>query len=69
MNNIPTYTYGEAPNKIDIERLRDEFAMAALTGMVQSEYADKVSAMQWSKDAYEVADAMLKAREIKNEPK
>jgi hypothetical protein len=45
-----------------LERLRDEFAMAALTGMLIGEWlSDKGVATT----AYEYADAMLRAREVK----
>ena len=57
------------PSEGDIKRageilLRDQFAMAALTGLLANPDAAK-----YSKDrtevAYELADAMLKAREAK----
>mgnify|MGYP003341518341 CR=1 FL=1 len=48
---------------IEQPTLRDQFAMAALTGMIQS-----ISSSDWKKIAahsYQVADAMLAAREEK----
>jgi len=44
--------------------LRDQFAMAALTGLLSYEYQS--SADQIAKEAYAVADAMLAARKEKS---
>lgn len=41
--------------------LRDEFAMAALTGLLQQGY-DKFDPSEWSNQAYAYADAMMEAR-------
>ena len=46
-----------------LKDLRDRFAMAALTGIVEIETA--YSARQTAEIAYEFADAMMKARESK----
>lgn len=47
------------------ERLRDEFAMAALTGLLSA--SSTIGTREgYCKGAYEFADAMMKARE--NEP-
>jgi len=40
--------------------LRDQFAMAALTGMLISRTAGERT--EWAKVAYELADAMMEAR-------
>jgi hypothetical protein len=68
-----TLTDGHLLNALDQIRnlkseratLRDQFAMSALTGMIPS-----ISSSNWTKIAehsYEVADAMLAAREKKND--
>lgn len=41
--------------------LRDKFAMAALTGLLQQGY-DKFDPSEWSNQAYAYADAMLETR-------
>ena len=46
-----------------VERLRDQFAMAALTGLLASCKTDCVDV--YVKDAYQMADAMLEARKEK----
>ena len=55
----------EAETEIEIERLRktlrDQFAMAALRGSMKR----FASAECIAEDAYEIADAMMKAREAK----
>lgn len=56
-----------ANNRAEKTRLRDKFAAKALQGIVAAEYGHCVRAQTWAKDAYEVADAMLKAREVGNE--
>ena len=45
--------------------LRDQFAMAALTGLLSGRSHVGIR-MDWSKAAYEFADAMMKAREASN---
>ena len=45
---------------VEVVSLRDQFAMAALTGLLAFEYQS--SADQIAKEAYAVADAMLAAR-------
>ncbi|MEY0017787.1 hypothetical protein AB7W42_23075 [Providencia rettgeri] len=71
------YTYGNMPSKKlpltyekyrthDIVSLRDQFAMAAMQGVLanpaQLDNVNDKSAEWVSRDAYLVADAMLKAR-------
>ncbi len=46
------------------ERLRDEFAMAALAGLLR-DGIDIYGIDATANDAYKMADAMLKAREVK----
>ena len=46
--------------------LRDYFAAKAMQGMVSVQYGSRRTEV-WAKDAYELADAMLKAREVGNE--
>ena len=45
--------------------LRDYFAAKAMQGFLTAEYASTYRPEVWAKDAYEMADAMLKAREVK----
>lgn len=46
--------------------LRDQFAMAALTGMLAEDYSTTdLNPSEIASDAYGYADAMLKAREVK----
>ena len=48
------------------ERLRDEFAMAALAGMLaRTTYHIEDDPRDLSEEAYQYADAMLRAREVK----
>lgn len=57
----------EALKARNLERLRDEFAMAALTGLTSATDSEGMFTFGSSKDvadcAYDIADAMLKARE------
>ena len=46
--------------------LRDYFAAKAMQGFLTAEYAGTYRPEVWAKEAYEMADAMLKAREVKN---
>ena len=49
---------------IDVKAsLRDQFAMAALTGALAGRVVNERT--EWARAAYELADAMLKAREAK----
>jgi hypothetical protein len=48
--------------KIYLERLRDEFAMAALTGLLANSSHDDLEPSAWGHDAYTIADAMMEAR-------
>ena len=43
--------------------LRDYFAAKAMQAMISAEYAEQLDPLAWSMEAYEVADAMLAARE------
>jgi hypothetical protein len=45
------------------DRLRDEFAMAALTGLLAARFDEKTNRFVYAKTAYALADAMLKQRE------
>ena len=45
--------------------LRDYYAAKAMQGFLTAEYASTYRPEVWAKDAYEMADAMLKAREVK----
>ena len=45
--------------------LRDYFAAKAMQGFLTAEYASTYRPEVWAKDAYEMADAMLKARDVK----
>lgn len=42
--------------------LRDQFAMAALTGILGNPEFDEFLPEQWASEAYKYADAMMKAR-------
>ena len=43
--------------------LRDYFAAKAMQGFLTAEYASTYRPEAWAKEAYEMADAMLKARD------
>ena len=45
--------------------IRDYFAAKAMQGFLTAEYASTYRPEVWAKYAYEMADAMLKAREVK----
>ena len=45
--------------------LRDYFAAKAMQGFLTAKYASTYRPEAWTKEAYEMADAMLKAREVK----
>ena len=45
--------------------LRDYFAAKAMQGFLTAEYAGTYRPEVWAKEAYGMADAMLKAREVK----
>jgi hypothetical protein len=52
-------------------QLRDQFAMAALTGILSSDSSvdrTKVNKRRWARVTYEFADAMLEARVRPTEP-
>ena len=60
---IMTSEMAQAKYMIEQATLRDQFAMAALTGMLAANYSgDRVA-----KAAYQVADYMIAAREEKND--
>lgn len=46
--------------------LRDQFAMAALTGLLYKRYRVTASTAAWAVTAYEFADAMMEARKLKD---
>ena len=54
--------YEEQQRKEHRKQLRDAFAMAALTGLLANPSHDMLSPEEWATDAYNIADAMLKAR-------
>ena len=45
------------------EQLRDQFATAALTGILSNPAIDACEFDEWASDAYRLADAMMRARE------
>ena len=45
--------------------LRDYFAAKAMQGFLTAKYASTYRPEVWVKEAYAMADAMLKAREVK----
>ena len=45
--------------------LRDYFAAKAMQGLLTAEYASTYRPDAWAKEAYEIADAMIKAREVR----
>jgi len=51
-------------------RLRDEFAKAIMTGIIAADWKFDLAEKKWdeiaAKRAYELADAMIKEREIEN---
>lgn len=53
--------YRAAKRAADRQRLRDEFAMAALTGLL-AQTPSKISAAEIARQAYVCADAMLAGR-------
>lgn len=46
----------------ETKTLRDEFAMAALTGLIQIQNPEDVITEVIAMNAYEIADAMLRVR-------
>ena len=50
--------------------LRDEFAKSIMTGIIAADWKFDLTEKKWdeiaAKRAYELADAMIKEREIKN---
>ena len=44
-------------------KIRDDFAKAALTGLLANPSHDMFSPEEWASDAYNIADAMLKVRD------
>jgi hypothetical protein len=59
---LPTTPYPLTTVSI-YERLRDEFAMAALTGLLAGRFDEKTNRFVYAEVAYTFADAMLKQRE------
>jgi len=59
-----TVSSSSAPLKVPVyDRLRDEFAMAALTGLLAGRFDEKTNRFVYAEVAYTFADAMLKQRE------
>lgn len=54
-----------AANAMPVKILRDEFAMAALTGMIAGGQGLQISTEQFAAQSYKLADAMLAARETR----
>lgn len=50
----------QAMQRLQLERLRDEFAMAALSGLLASD--TKTSMKEFARHSWQMADAMLAAR-------
>lgn len=46
--------------------IRDYFAAKAMEAMVATEYGSQVTCKKWAEEAYEMADAMIKAREVQS---
>lgn len=44
--------------------LRDYFAAKAMQAMISAEYGERLDPLTWSLEAYELADAMIAAREL-----
>ena len=59
MKPTVTLTPGPLPTVLVYERLRDEFAMAALTGFLAANWNPSIIPAE----AYTIADAMLKQRD------
>jgi hypothetical protein len=59
--------------RLPTKALRDEFAMAALTGLLSNPNFDVKPGLEkerdqaYAEDAYSIDDAMLEAREVKDE--
>jgi hypothetical protein len=62
---MPTVTLSPIPlTAVPVyDRLRDEFAMAALTGLLAARFMTPSDGLVYAKVAYALADAMLKQRE------
>ena len=56
--------YGHSVSSFGLT-VRDYFAAKAMQGFLTAEYASTYRPGGWAKEAYEMADAMLKAREVK----
>jgi hypothetical protein len=59
---LPTTPYPLATAPV-YDRTRDEFAMAALTGLLAARSYDTTDGLVYAATAYTLADAMLKQRE------
>jgi hypothetical protein len=58
-----TLSPGPTPTVRVYDRTRDEFAMAALTGLLAARSYDTTDGLVYAGTAYTLADAMLKQRE------
>ena len=57
-----TYSISQTIEQIEAQLLRDEFAMAAMNGILSNPSVDDLEAKHVAHDAYLFADAMLKER-------
>lgn len=57
-----SFTILESKEQIEVQLLRDEFAMAALTGILANSSIDNLEAKDVAHDSYVFANAMLKER-------
>lgn len=60
----PAFPHSRLGSDHDGMALRDYFAAKAMQAMISAEYAEKLDPLTWSLEAYELADAMIAAREL-----
>ena len=60
----PAFPHSRLGSDHDGMTLRDYFAAKAMQAMASAEYGERLDPLTWSIDAYELADAMLAAREL-----